>query len=594
VVRAAALLALIVVALTPASASAHAILRETAPARGAQLDAAPANVSFRFNERVEGSFGAVRVYDASGARVDDGRVTRPGGRSDTVAVGLRKGVGDGRYTATYQLVSADSHPVSGGYVFTVGAGATGRAASVSDLLEGSEAGPVTTTGFAVVRGVGYAALAAALGALAFLLAVWAPALAGVAGGGAAWLAAASAFAGRMRLVLGVAVVGGGVSSALSLVFQGAIAGGTSAWGAFDLTVVGDVLDTRYGTVTALRLLAWLVAGAVLAAALRGERAAVLRPASVGATGLAAARPLGGAGALVAGAALLLAAVSFGLGGHAGSTDPVWLMLPADALHVVAMGAWIGGLVLLVLAVPAATRALDAPDRTRLLAAALARFSPLAVVAVATLVATGTAQSIVHLDAVSDLRETAFGRAIALKVVLLGGLVALGWLNQRRHMPQLRALAARGDAPGASGRRLRTALRAEVALAAVVIGVTAALVSYAPASAGGDVVAESFALGPARVELTVEPLRAGPHEVHLYLFDAQTGAALDRFDELEVTATLPDKDLGPIEVDLRKAGPGHFTTNAAPISPGGDWELDVKLRTGRFDIARREVPLEVRG
>jgi copper transport protein len=273
---------------------------------------------------------------------------------------------------------------------------------------------------------------------------------------------------------------------------------------------------------------------------------------------------------------------------------VWLLVPADLVHVLAMGTWIGGLVLLLAGVPAATRALELADRSRLLAAVLTRFSPLAMAAVAALIVTGTAQSIVHLAAVSDLWETAFGRAIAIKVVLLSGLVALGYVNQRRVTPRLRALARDGEPPGTAGRRLRTALRAEVALAAAVIGVTAALVSYAPASAGSDLLAKSLKLGPATMELTVEPLRAGPQEVHVYLFDARTGAALDDIDELQVTAELPDKDVGPLEVPLRKAGPGHYTTSAATISPGGDWTLDVKLRTDRFDISRAKVDLDVRG
>ena len=62
-----------------------------------------------------------------------------------------------------------------------------------------------------------------------------------------------------------------------------------------------------------------------------------------------------------------------------------------------MSVWIGGLVLLAFALPAATRALTAmPDRTRLLAGTLARFSPIAFGAVIALVTTGVIQAIVHV------------------------------------------------------------------------------------------------------------------------------------------------------------------------------------------------------
>jgi copper transport protein len=377
------------------------------------------------------------------------------------------------------------------------------------------------------------------------------------------------------------VAAGLLTSAAALVLQGAIAGGTPVWSALSPSVIGEVLETRFGEVGLVRLVAWAVAGALLALALRPNRGApslMLRDEAPSFAALAA---------------LAVVAVSFGLGGHAGATEPRWLLLAADAVHVVAMAAWLGGLVLVLAAVPAATRALDPADRTRLLAATLGRFSPLALASVALLVATGVAQSIVHLTAFGDLLDTAFGRAILVKVVLLGGIVALGALNQRRLLPRLRRLAADGGPPGRPGRALRDAIRAEVVLATAILGATAALVSYAPASAGDGVLAESLTVGPARAELTVAPLRAGPQEVHLYLFDARTGAPLRALDEVTLTVALPDKDVGPLEVDLRRAGPGHFTTTAAPVSPAGDWELSLRLRTNRLDVHRVTVPVKVR-
>jgi len=121
-------LALGVIALAlacPAAAKAHALLEDTSPARGAQLERAPERVSFRFSEPVEAAFGSVRVYDGDGERVDRGSAEHAGGRGDAIAVDLRDGLGDGTYTATYRVISADSHPVRGGFVFTVGRGGPG-------------------------------------------------------------------------------------------------------------------------------------------------------------------------------------------------------------------------------------------------------------------------------------------------------------------------------------------------------------------------------------------------------------------------------------------------------------------------------------
>ncbi len=118
-----AVAALVVAALAmPQGAAAHAELIATTPERGARVQAAPERVAFRFNEPVEAGFGAVRVFDAEGERVDEGDPIRPGDDSKAIGVALRSGLPDGSYTATYRVVSADSHPISGGFVFTVGEG----------------------------------------------------------------------------------------------------------------------------------------------------------------------------------------------------------------------------------------------------------------------------------------------------------------------------------------------------------------------------------------------------------------------------------------------------------------------------------------
>ncbi len=89
-----------------------------------------------------------------------------------MAVGLRSGLGDGIYTATYRVISADSHPVSGGFTFTVGAGGAAPSASVADLIDAGGAGTATEIAFGVVRGLCYLAIALVAGGLAFALAVW--------------------------------------------------------------------------------------------------------------------------------------------------------------------------------------------------------------------------------------------------------------------------------------------------------------------------------------------------------------------------------------------------------------------------------------
>jgi copper transport protein len=567
----------------PAGAQAHAVLQSTQPLSGATEKQLPDQIVFRFSEPVEGSFGAIRVFNRAGARVDSGEVFHPGGEGPELATKLKPGIEKGSYTATYRVISADSHPVAGGLVFSYGK-ATTTGATVSELLsQQGNVGEVTQVAFGVARGAQYSSIAVAVGTIFFLIAIWLPALALVAGGSAQWREASERLASGARTALLLAVLAGVLSGMTGIVLQGATAAGVSFWSALDSQIIGDVLDTRFGTVWGIRILVWLGLGAVLLGALSTARRPVLRPASVGATGLAPAR-FGRLMLALMAVPLGFMVISPALSGHASLEDPAGVLIPANAIHVLAMSVWVGGLVLFLFVLPRATRRLEAPDRTRLLAATLARFSPIAFASVIALLATGLVQSWFQVEKLDNLIDTAFGRSALIKFgLLVGPLMALGAYNQRRLLPRLRRAAGEGDTPGRDGVLLRRSIRAEVALLAVVLGVTAALVSYAPsASVSSGPQSATTSLGPADLQLTVDPARVGPNQMHVYLTDKQTGQQYDRVKEMNVDLVLPEERLGPLKADTRKAGPGHYVMNGALFGVAGDWEVKVTARVSEFD------------
>ena len=584
----------------PAVAPAHALLVDTVPQRGATLKTPPRQVALHFSESVEGNFGALRVFDAAAKRVDDGRSFHPGASGARLAVGLRPGLPDGTYVATYRVVSADSHPISGGLVFSIGAPDRAAAPTVADLVDDSRSGPVTQTAFGVVRGATYLATALLLGGLAGLLAVWLPTLRAAAAAGEAWSAASTAFLRRLRRVMLLAAALGVASGLAGIVLQGATAGATSAWAALSPSVVGDVLGTRFGHVWGGRVLAFLALGGAVALALRGlgtaaapRAGAGLRSVALGADGLAAPGVSRVALALAAPPAAFIA-LAPALSGHASVQSPVALLVALDVAHVLAMSVWIGGLVVALFVLPVATRALEAADRTRLLAAALVRFSPIALGCVVVLLVTGTVQAFEHVGAWTALLDTGFGRAVLIKVGLIVALIGLGAVNRRRVVPGLERLAAARAAPGELGHLLRRTLRAEVALVIVVLGVTSALVSYPPPDslASGPFSADA-ALGPLRLEVTLDPARVGPNAIHLYLRQAKDGAPFSGTKELDATLTLPSEHIGPLPLTARAAGPGHYVVDTVALVPGGDWTLDVSSRVSEFDEYETSLKVAVR-
>ncbi|MFL5910229.1 MAG: copper resistance CopC/CopD family protein [Gaiellaceae bacterium] len=459
------------------TAGAHARLEGVSPPNGAVEKRAPQVVVFHFEEAVEARLGSVRVVDGRGRRVDDGRVFHPGGRGVDVAVRLLPDAARGTWRATYEVISDDGHPVSGGSDFGVGQTPAAMSARSMRHMSAPHTGPATDAAFGIARAATYLATALVVGLLAFLWLVWRPALDATAGGTGPWARASAAFGMRVRRILYVSVELGVIAALAGIVLEGATATGTSFWSAFNDHVFRDVTGTRFGGLWALRLVDFLTLGAVLILAGREAVVPELRRAALGAEGLAL--PKAGP-RLVLTVAMPVAALVVipALAGHATDARPA-LMIPVDSLHVLAMSVWLGGLAAVLAAVPAATRRLDATDANRLLASVVLRFSAIALAAVIVLVGTGVVQALEHVGSWGALTATGYGRAVLVKIGLTLALVCLGALNRRRAVPSIERVA-RGEGVGeAPARLLRRAVAAEVVLVVAVLGVTSALVAYAP-------------------------------------------------------------------------------------------------------------------
>jgi putative copper export protein len=157
------------------------------------------------------------------------------------------------------------------------------------------------------------------------------------------------------------------------------------------------------------------------------------------------------------AALLVSAGA----GHSAAIHPAWTV-PAHGLHLLAVAAWLGGLIwLLVLErrTPAAV------------AAEAARVSSAALAAVVVVALSGLVQTWLFLPAWSDLLTSTYGRIALAKVAGLGVLVLFGAHHRYRVLPRL-AERTVADA-------LARSLRREVAVMSLVILLGGLLAYVAP-------------------------------------------------------------------------------------------------------------------
>lgn len=475
------------------TAVGHAKLLESRPKAGQILERSPRTVVLVFNEAIDAEFVQLQVQDSAGRRVDRAEPYHPGGREERLAVRLQPRL-DGTYVASYRVISEDGHPVVKRTTFRVRPPMPegekeeqrepvppGGARMPGEADGHLEPGGVTDTAFAVARGLGYLAIALVVGGIVFLFAAWLPAVAQVAGGGSSWLEVSESFTRLLKRVVLGAVLLGLTATVSAIVLEAATATGSSFWAALDVDALDAVADTRVVRAWIARLGVWLLIGAIAVVLLRPGRVPGLRRAALGAVGTAPRAALSRRQLLLVGGALVALALTAAMAGHSATYSPSGLLVCTDTVHLLCVGAWLGGLAMLLLALPAAARPLPRLERTPLLAGVVGRFSRLATVAVSLLLLAGIVQSIALVGALDAFVETAYGRLVLAKITLFLGIVSLGAYNQRRLLPQLRTAAAGGEEPGRAEALLRRSVAVEVGLALVVLGVTSVLVATEPAS-----------------------------------------------------------------------------------------------------------------
>ncbi|MCX5558957.1 copper resistance CopC/CopD family protein [Streptomyces sp. NBC_00038] len=606
-----------------APASAHAALTGSNPTQGSVVDTAPTEVSLTFSEQVALSDNALQVLDPKGQRVDTGKPTNTS--ATTYAVKLHSGLPDGTFTVTYQVVSADSHPVSGAFTFSIGAPSQTSVAVSGQEAGGGFVGVLYETG----RYVSYAGFILLVGGAAFVLACWQR------GAGVRPV---------QRLVVSGWLALTGATLAL-LLLRGSYVGSGKVGDIFDLSLLGQVLQTKAGAALVSRLLL-LAAGALFIAVLfgayvkRDEAAASEAGAAEDAAEAAVEEKKDLTFGLAIGGAVVAAglAATWAMAEHASTGIQTGLAMPVDVLHLLAVALWLGGLSALLVAL------FRAPADAQIDAAAVRRFSRVAFSSVIALVATGSYQAWRQVGSWSALTDTAYGQLLLVKIGLVTVLVGIAWISRRwtgqlSEVPAPEAVAAsvveqraktrtKVAAGSADSRRaaqlarqqaavatardkrlrdadpLRSGLRrsvlAEAGVAVVLLAITTVLTSTEPGRTEEDAKAATSSSssqqsgplslkipfdtgaedGKGTVEVTLDPARVGGNEMHVFVV-RPNGKAFD-VPEVKIAFTLEAKDIGPLPVTPDRIATGHWTASGVQIPLAGDWKVEVTVRTSDID------------
>ncbi len=534
--------AALVIPSVPQRADAHAELERSDPLAGAQYPAQepPSAIVLTFGEAVRAADDAIVVYDSAGRAV--GGVSRPTKPDDrTVRVKL-PGLPDGGYVAAWKVVSADSHPIQGSIVFTVG-----RAVPVSErVLASVDAGADSAVeiAFGLLRALAYGG-ALLLAGIALI---------------AGWLWPGGGVRTRAPLLVAAAVVM--VCALLVIPLQAAYSAGgfSDAWSS---SAISDVLRARFGQMALTRaLLALGCVGALWGARRSGD-----------------ARSTGVLVALFASGAL----ATFTFAGHAETGRWPLVAIGVDLVHLFAAAVWLSGVVLLVLAFRQSV-----PNSTLLGGAQ--RFSGrIAAPAISVVVLSGTVQALRQSGALDDFVDTTYGRLVLAKVLLVGATLVVAAFARR---------ALQKPAADPEPRVLYRVVRLEVVHAIAILAVTAVLVNTVPARETSEhanhrpTTRNSFETQVKEqgytFAITVDPNTAGTQSLTVRI----TGPDGQPFTPIETRATVADitRDLPPASVPLEPKA--DLLRGDLALVYADTWRLTITAVVDEFAQAKISVDIPI--
>jgi copper transport protein len=522
------------------AAQAHAVLQRTSPVDGSVVATAPRQVTLTFGEDVGVTSDDVQVYDDQLHRVDTGHAGHITGHGDTVGVALRPGLPHGTYTVTWRVISADSHPVSGGFTFSVGA-PSHVAGTIAGLGGGSRTVGVL---LGAMRFLGYLGLIAGPGGLAFLM-LWP--------------------AGRRdrptRRIITSGLLLSVVAAAGAFVLEAPYGQGQPLGKVFRSAGLNDVAGSRYGHALLIRLGLFLVL-LLLPRKLWGQRTA--------------------AGLLTL-ALSAAAIVTWAVAGHGGVGSAVPLSVLSQSTHIAAMTVWLGGLLLLT------TRVLSREHRHEVMTV-IPAFSTVALACVATIVVTGTYQAYREIGlSWTALATTTYGKLVLAKVVGIAALIALGSLA-RRTLTFLRPSTTAGMPKRLNQLRAGVAFEAQIGIAVLVL--TSILVNTIPAKQSVPSVArQTLTATGLRLVVTINPTKTGPATINLTA-NTSTGAP-QAIDAVTGTLSLAARGISSLPVTFSVRHGSDTATAQTSFASPGTWRLSVDLQTSPIDATTFATNFDVK-
>src|SRR5713226_4906048 len=132
-------------------------------------------------------------------------------------------------------------------------------------------------------------------------------------------------------------------------------------------------------------------------------------------------------------------IAIAMSSHASavSSGSVVVAVVVDWLHLVAAALWVGGMLYIATSYLPVLRQVSIAERARSLVTVLPYYTPWAIAGVVIMAVTGPFSATVHLTSWEQLLSTAYGRALVVKILLVGALLLTSAIHVLLLRPRLR-------------------------------------------------------------------------------------------------------------------------------------------------------------
>jgi len=570
------LTSLVLVAGFVAPAYAHANLIRSDPPANSVLPSSPHQVTLYFTEQLEPKLSGAAVYDSTGKEVDAGYSVSP--TDATILIVSLLTLPSGVYTVAWHAISAvDGHHTSGSFSFGIG----------NVTIPVQQYNNSTTYIFpsaleVAERWLNLLSDVIFLGGGFFAIFVWNPTVT------RALNEASDEYdrkvSSRFSRLLTLSVIVGAVATWLLLIVEAISAAGPPS--------VVNVVMTAYTILSSTRLGEyWIFRFAVVVAALAAS-IIIAR----------AKKPSKRSWTLVLAIGLLLS-LSTSLTSHnaaATNYNPA-INLLSDWIHLIAVGAWVGGLAYFAVAIYP-MNSLRKSNR-KLVGDLLRRFSSVAVTCVGIIGITGLYNLVLEVGSLSALFETGYGRILLVKIAIFAPMIVFGAFNQFALYNRIVGTTAKATRTNQRHTRwfgrFKLSMRSEFTLGVILLLVVGLLTASAPVVPSFSIpqtyqpaphILRGYSVQGVNVTVKIFPFQVGDNHFEID-FTNPEGTSITNLQSVFVKFKYLDKNIGVSQANATaSANEGVYSLDGTYLSFSGNWQAEVwAQRSGGFDVV---VPFQI--